>query len=118
MAAAGAMAAGRAVAGPKTDRDAITVITQQPRYYHAWPTIARRKSGELVVTYSGGREAHVCPFGRVEMIRSNDDGKTWSWPQVLMDTAIDDRDSGVVETPRGTLLVTTFIYVGAAPVKP
>lgn len=108
MAAAGAMAAGRAAAGPKAERDAIMTITQQPHYYHAWPTIARRKSGELVVTYSGGREAHVCPFGRVEMIRSFDEGKTWSWPQVLMDTAIDDRDSGVVETTRGSLLVTTF----------
>ena len=84
------------------------VITQQPRYYHAWPTLAKRKSGELLITYSGGREAHVCPFGRVEMIRSFDGGRTWSWPQVLMDTAIDDRDSGVVETRHGTLLVTTF----------
>jgi len=88
--------------------DAPTVITRQPRYYHGWPTLAKRKSGELVVAYSGGREAHVCPFGRVELIRSFDAGKTWSWPQVLMDTAIDDRDAGIVETPRGTLLVTTF----------
>ena len=42
MAAAGAMAAGRAAAGPKAERDAIMTITQQPHYYHAWPTIARR----------------------------------------------------------------------------
>jgi Neuraminidase (sialidase) len=101
----GALVAGTATAARW---DPATVITRQPRYYHAWPTLARRKNGELIVTYSGSREAHVCPFGRVEMIRSFDEGKTWSWPQVLMDTAIDDRDSGVVETPRGTLLVTTF----------
>lgn len=86
----------------------VDVITRQPRYYHAWATLAKRKSGELLVAYSGGREAHVCPFGRVEIIRSFDQGKTWSWPQVIMDTPIDDRDAGIVETPRGSLLVTTF----------
>lgn len=39
---------------------------------------------------------------------SSDDGKTWSWPRVLLDTDIDDRDSGVMETAKGTLIVTTF----------
>lgn len=86
----------------------IQVISKHPRYYHAWPTMARRSNGELVAAYSGGREGHIDPFGRVEFIRSKDNGKTWSWPQVLMDTPIDDRDAGIVETPRGTLLVTTF----------
>jgi sialidase-1 len=85
-----------------------SVISQQPEFYHGWPTLARRRNGELLVAYSGGREAHVCPYGRVELIRSRDDGRTWSWPEVLLDTAIDDRDAGIVETPSGALLVTTF----------
>jgi len=42
------------------------------------------------------------------MMRSDDDGKNWSWPRVLLDGPIDDRDAGVVETARGSLLVTTF----------
>jgi Neuraminidase (sialidase) len=42
------------------------------------------------------------------MIRSRDEGKTWSEPQVLLDTPIDDRDAGIVETANGNLLVTTF----------
>jgi sialidase-1 len=87
--------------------DSIQVISQQP-HYHGWPTLARRRNGQLLVTYSGGRESHVCPFGRVELIRSNDNGVTWSWPQVLLDSPIDDRDSGVLETSRGSILVTTF----------
>jgi hypothetical protein len=41
-------------------------------------------------------------------MHSNDEGRNWSWPRVLLDGAIDDRDSGIVETQRGTLLVTTF----------
>jgi sialidase-1 len=84
------------------------VISLQPEYYHGWPTLARRQNGELLIAWSGGRETHVCPFGRVELMRSRDDGRTWSWPEVLMDTPIDDRDAGVLETPAGSLLVTTF----------
>jgi hypothetical protein len=96
--------------------ESIVTISHQPEYYHGWPTLARRSNGELVVTYSGGREAHVCPFGRVELMRSSDDGRTWSWPQVLMDTPIDDRDSGVYETKVGSLLVTTFTSLAYEPV--
>jgi hypothetical protein len=84
------------------------VISRQPQFYHGWPTVARRANGELWVTYSGGRESHVCPFGQVVAMTSRDDGATWTWPRVLLDGAIDDRDSGVIETAKGTLLVTTF----------
>lgn len=84
------------------------IISLQPEYYCGWPTVCRRRNGDLLLTYSGGREAHVCPFGRVELMVSHDHGQTWGWPQVLLDSAIDDRDSGVLETARGTILVTTF----------
>lgn len=88
--------------------DPLQTITQQPSFYHGWPTLAARKNGELLVAYSGGREGHVCPFGRVELIRSGDGGKTWSWPEVISDSPIDDRDAGVCETAKGSLLITTF----------
>jgi hypothetical protein len=84
------------------------VISQQPEFYSGWPTVARRANGELWVTWSGGREAHVCPFGQVHAMTSRDNGETWTWPRVLHDSAIDDRDSGCMETAKGTLLVTTF----------
>ncbi|MGH9627316.1 MAG: sialidase family protein, partial [Bryobacteraceae bacterium] len=86
----------------------IQTVSKQAHLYHGWPTVARRSSGELVLVWSGGREAHVCPFGRVECMISRDEGKSWSWPRVLMDSDLDDRDAGVVETSQGTLLVTTF----------
>ncbi len=84
------------------------VISPQPEYYCGWPTVAQRRDGSLIVTWSGRREEHVCPFGTVEMMTSADEGKTWTWPRTLLDSAIDDRDSGVLETAKGTLLVTTF----------
>ena len=86
----------------------IETISAQPEFYHGWPTLARRSNGELLVVYSGGREAHVCPFGRVELIRSSDGGRSWSWPQIIFDSPIDDRDAGICVTPAGSLLVTTF----------
>jgi hypothetical protein len=93
---------------PHGRAESIATISGQPEYYHGWPTLAARRNGELLLVYSGGRDAHVCPFGRVEMMRSRDGGRHWSWPEVLMDSPIDDRDSGVMETPSGALLVTTF----------
>ncbi|HYO82999.1 MAG TPA: sialidase family protein, partial [Bryobacteraceae bacterium] len=86
----------------------IKAISTQSESYHGWATLARRRNGELLVAYSGAREAHVCPFGRVEVIRSADQGAHWSWPQVILDTPIDDRDAGICETAKGSLLVTTF----------
>lgn len=95
-------------AAPRGRVESIATISRQPRYYHGWPTLAARRDGELLLTYSGGRDAHVCPFGRVELMRSSDGGRRWSWPEVLLDSPIDDRDSGVLETASGSLLVTTF----------
>ncbi len=75
--------------------------------YYGWPTIGKLGK-ELFVVASGGREGHVCPFGRVEMFRSHDDGATWNYPEVIYDSPIDDRDAGICVTNKGSLLVTTF----------
>lgn len=86
----------------------LRTISWQPELYHGWPTLARRSDGDLWVSWSGGRESHVCPFGQVHAMVSKDNGKSWTWPRVLLDGPIDDRDSGLVETAKGSLLVTTF----------
>lgn len=83
-------------------------ITPADEPYAGWPTVARRANGELWVTWSGGRDSHICPMGQVRAMTSKDDGATWTFPRVLFDGPIDDRDSGVMETAKGTLLVTTF----------
>lgn len=93
---------------PKARIDECRVISWKPPLYHGWPTLARRKNGELLLAFSGGREAHVCPFGRLELMRSKDNGRTWGWPQVIYDGPIDDRDAGLLETSQGSLLLTNF----------
>ena len=100
----------------RAEVEQITTISRQSEFYHGWPTLAQRRNGELLVAYSGGRESHVCPFGRVELIRSHDGGRTWSWPETVLDTPIDDRDAGVIETAGGSLLVSTFTSLAYEPV--
>jgi len=101
---------------PRAGMEAIKTLSMRPEYYHGWPTITRCGSGELLVVCSGGREAHVCPFGWVELMRSRDDGRNWTFPQVLMDSPIDDRDAGICETVKGSLLVTTFTSLAYQPI--
>lgn len=118
---AAALAAGAVLGGSRPARAAqakvheVKVISFEPNLYHGWPTLARRRNGQLLLVYSGGREAHVCPFGRVELMQSDDGGQTWSWPRVLLDSAIDDRDAGVLETAKGSILVTTFTSLAYEP---
>ena len=109
LASAAILGSGRtAFAAPVIKVEPVTIISKQPEFYCGWPTVSRRKNGELLLVYSGGREWHICPFGRVEMMRSQDNGKTWTWPRVLMDGPIDDRDAGVLVTDKGSILVTSF----------
>ncbi len=97
----------RCWSAPTAHVEDVRVISHAD-YYHGWPTVTQRSDGVLLLVYSGGREAHVCPFGRVELMRSFDQGNTWTWPQVLIDSPIDDRDAGICITAKGTILVTTF----------
>jgi len=95
-------------ASPQAKIIETKVISPQADLYHGWPTVMRRQNGELWLSWSGGRESHVCPFGQLCAMTSRDEGKSWTFPRVLLDSATDDRDSGVLETAKGTLLATTF----------
>ncbi|MCC9602992.1 glycoside hydrolase [Stieleria sp. JC731] len=86
----------------------VKTISPTPNIYCGWPTLILRRNGQLMLVWSGGRESHVCPFGRVDMMRSDDQGETWTWPRTILDGASDDRDAGALETDQGTLIVTTF----------
>lgn len=76
--------------------------------YHGWPTLTNVGGDKLVVVCSGGREAHICPFGKVFLYESTDGGRSWNGPRLLVDGPLDDRDAGLVVTPRGTWLVNYF----------
>ena len=68
------LAAGAARAG------APTTLPFPNNVYSGWPTLARRRNGDLLLVWSGDREAHVCPFDRVLLSVSRDNGSSWTWP--------------------------------------
>lgn len=76
--------------------------------YQGWPTVAKDDEGVLYVAASSHRLGHVCPFGKNYLYISKDEGKTWSIPLVVNDTANDDRDGGLCAWGDGKLLMTWF----------
>ena len=80
----------------------------EPHRYLGWPTIAKLTTGKLIVAFSGDRDAHVCPYGKTQIITSDDEGKSWSKPETITNSPLDDRDAGIIQTRRGTLLVSWF----------
>lgn len=54
---------------PRAEIISNKVICKEPGRYIGWPTIVRASAGELIVVFSGDRDDHVCPWGKMEMIR-------------------------------------------------
>jgi len=98
----------------QADVISTTVICKEHDRYIGWPTIALTLKGELIAVFSGDRDEHVCPWGKTEMVRSADNGSTWSEPVTVNNTPLDDRDAGIIETIDSTLLVTWFTSLAFA----
>lgn len=121
LAAAAAFPAGAQEAGPADGVPfeqaggrilAIKTLCKQPGRFIGWPSIAQAPNGDLLAVFSGDRSAHISPDGKVQMVRSADGGATWSEPMTVFDTPIDDRDSGIIRTAKGTMLVSWFTGLG------
>ena len=84
------------------------IETEDKPTYHGWPTICCLNDGRLLAVASGGREAHICPYGRVYCYESADGGLTWSQPRILTSGPLDDRDAGIVQAGDGSVLVNYF----------
>ena len=87
------------------------VLCKEPGRYIGWPTVCLAKNGDLLAVFSGDRDGHICPWGKAQMIRSTDGGKTWSTPVNICNTILDDRDSGIVSLNDGTLVMAWFTSI-------
>ena len=94
--------------GVDAEHGAICTLPGEFFGYSGWPSVARCDNGDLVVVASGLRHTHVDPFGRTVLLRSVDEGRTWTTPTVVNDLPIDDRDAGIVSLGGDALLVTWF----------
>ena len=76
--------------------------------YFAWPTVTRLQNGKLAVVASGYRLRHVCPFGKMVISYSEDEGETYTAPAPIIDTPLDDRDGGILAFGEKSVIVTSF----------
>jgi len=83
------------------------VVASRPGQMYGWPGMTRAQNGDILVVASE-RKHHVCPFGRVVVIRSSDNGQSWSLPQEIYNSELDDRDSTIGCLPDGTLVAAWF----------
>lgn len=84
-------------------------------YWHASPpTPLRLEDGTRNEWVKLGMPAGInAPTGgRAMIIRSYDEGVSWSKPETLIDSPADDRHPNLVETPNGTVIATFFTYPG------
>ena len=77
--------------------------------YHGWPTICKG-DGDTLYASASLRIAHIDPYAVVVFMESHDKGYTWSEPKVVIQTPLDNRDSGCLYLGNGKLIVTTFTH--------
>lgn len=82
--------------------------------YQAFPDLCRLQNGDILAVFYGGYHHISFPSpeyprgGRICMLCSRDEGRTWSTPEVLYDDEHDDRDPHISQLPDGTLLCSFF----------
>jgi len=82
--------------------------------YQAFPDACRLKNGDILAAFYAGY-THVSfatkdipGGGRLCVVRSSDEGRTWSEPAVLFDDADDNRDPHLAQLDDGTIVCTFF----------
>lgn len=96
-------------------RSGVWLVGFNAGYWHASaPTPLHYPARTLTEYIRLGMPANIIAptGGRALIIRSTDEGKTWSPPATLIDTPADDRHPAFVELDAGTLLCSFFTYMG------
>ncbi len=97
----------RTASGSGTRTDPIIVATAPTGRMAFFPDMIRLADGRLLVGYRDS-VSHIAQDGRILVVESSDDGRTWSAPRVAVDTSIDDRDPKLVQLRDGTILMSFF----------
>ena len=76
---------------------------------YGWPGLCLTPQQGLIAVASE-RKHHICPFGRVVIVCSSDQGATWGLPQEVYDSEMDDRHPSIAALQDGTL-ICSFLTV-------
>src|SRR5437868_4744131 len=117
-------ASSNSVAGIRKIKD--IVVYEDSRFYCASPSMVKRATGELLVAFrrapdrrqfSEGGVTHTDPNSELVLLRSKDDGKTWSRePQLLYAHPFGgSQDPCMIQLHDGTLLCSSYAW---APFQP
>lgn len=72
-----------------------------------FPVALRLADSRIAIVMRGGAP-HLGIKGRLDMVFSSDEGKTWTKPSLVVDTPIDDRNPAFGQARDGTLIVVFF----------
>lgn len=122
--AASTQSAAAQPAGLRTMRD--FVLYEDPKFYAAFPSVVRRPDGELMVAFRRAparralgekRESHVDPNSYLVLVRSRDDGATWTRePELLYAHALGgSQDPCLLQLRDGTLLCASYGWTVMQP---
>jgi hypothetical protein len=85
----------------KFENSTETVVVDSEGYF---PVILATPSDEVLVVLRGGAP-HIGIGGRLDLVRSDDAGATWSKPNVIVDSDKDDRNPSFGRASDGTLML-------------
>ena len=77
-----------------------------------FPVLIKLQDGSLGASVRGGAPHAVNIEGRLDWIHSEDGGKTWSKPEVIVDSELDDRNPALGQMADGTI-VMAYAEAGA-----
>jgi sialidase-1 len=82
--------------------------------YQAFPDSCRLRNGDILVAFYAGYTHISYPNdeyptgGKICMVRSQDEGRTWSEPAILFDDEFDNRDPHLAQLSDGTIICSFF----------
>ena len=105
--------------------NAAPLVNEEPPYriisqgkaagtYQAFPDACRLANGDILAVFYAGYTHVSLPNkafpkgGRVCMVRSGDEGRTWTPPEILFDDDMDNRDPHIAQMSDGTVICTFF----------
>lgn len=89
--------------------------------YQAVPDACRLKNGDILVVFYAGNNHVTFPCekypkaGRICLVRSEDEGRTWSSPVVIYDDLNDNRDPHINQLSDGSVICSFFSLKFNAP---